>query len=177
MRVAGARDAGGIAGVHVRAWQEGYRGLLPDELLDMLSVSERERQWYERLSGASREWVRTLAALQGGRIVGFCSIAAPSRDADAGPRTTELAALYVDPDHWGEGIADALMHATLELLVASRARWQVMTLWMLEGNARALAFYRRYGFAPDGVRRADGLTGPTGQPIAAPHQRLWAALP
>jgi GNAT superfamily N-acetyltransferase len=180
VRMAGEGDAGGIAAVHVRAWQAGYRELLPDALLDALSVGERELQWRERLSGASPEWVRTLVAVEladaADPLVGFCSLAAPSRDADAGPRTAEIAALYVAPERWGEGIGEALMHATFELLACRGGRWELLTLWMLEGNDRALAFYSRFGFAPDGARRDDTLTGPTGQRAAAPHIRLSAAL-
>lgn len=177
VRTAGVRDGAGIADVHVRAWQAGYRGLLPDELLDGLSVALRAQQWQERLSGASREWVTTLVALEHERISGFCSLAAPSRDVDAAPRTAELAALYVAPDRWGEGLADLLLQAALERLAGGGARWDVLTLWVLEGNARALAFYARFGFEPDGARREDALTGPAGQRTPAPHVRLTVALP
>lgn len=177
VRTAAVRDAAGIAAVHVRAWQAGYRGLLPDELLDALSVQEREQQWRERLSGASREWVTTLVAVEHERISGFCSLAAPSRDVDAAPRTAELAALYVAPDRWGEGLGELLLQAALERLAGGGARWDVLTLWVLEGNARALAFYDRFGLAPDGARREDTLTGPAGRSAAAPHVRLAVALP
>jgi hypothetical protein len=34
VRVARPDDAAAVAGVHVRSWQQGYRGLLPDDFLD-----------------------------------------------------------------------------------------------------------------------------------------------
>ncbi|MDW5594754.1 GNAT family N-acetyltransferase [Conexibacter stalactiti] len=176
VRVAQSEDATAIATVHVRAWQAGYRGLLPDSVLDTLSTALRERQWHERLSGATGEWITTLVAVEQERVSGFCSLAAPSRDSDAGPRTVELAALYVDPERWGGGVADALLHAVRELLAEGSARWETLTLWMLEGNARALAFYRRWGLEPDGTWREDVLTGPSGQHARAPHMRLRGPL-
>jgi hypothetical protein len=60
MRLRRARqyDARNIAEVHVRAWRGAYKGLVPDEILDGLSVEERERSWRELLSpqeGRSRD--------------------------------------------------------------------------------------------------------------------------
>ncbi len=45
VRAASSSDARAIAAVHVRAGQVAYRGLLPDELLDRLSVEDREGSW------------------------------------------------------------------------------------------------------------------------------------
>lgn len=174
VRPASSADAAGIAAVHVRAWRAGYRGLLPGAFLDGISTELRERQWHSRLSGASGEWVETVVAEEE-RIAGFLSFAAPSRDPDATAGTAELAALYVDPGRWGEGVADALLAALLARLAAD-ARWRELTLWMLDGNARASAFYARHGFAPDGARRTDVLAGPAGLRVDAPHVRLRLRL-
>ena len=38
-------DAKGIAAVHVAAWRVAYRGLLPDEVLDRLSIDDIEKRW------------------------------------------------------------------------------------------------------------------------------------
>src|ERR671912_596226 len=41
-------DAERIAGVHVRAWQVGYAGIIPSEVLDRLNVNawaQRRRDW------------------------------------------------------------------------------------------------------------------------------------
>ena len=52
LRDATPADALDIATVHVESWQVGYRGLMPDEVLDGLSISTRERWWHETLSGS-----------------------------------------------------------------------------------------------------------------------------
>lgn len=45
VRKASSEDVPGIAGIHVRSWRVAYRGILSDELLDSLSVPEREESW------------------------------------------------------------------------------------------------------------------------------------
>lgn len=51
VRRAVPEDARAIAAVHVGAWQVAYRGLMADELLDGLSVAQREEVWREALAG------------------------------------------------------------------------------------------------------------------------------
>lgn len=52
----------------------------------------------------------------------------------------ELAWLYVDPSHYGQGLGSALIQAVLE---ETRAP---MTAEVLDGNAAALAAYQKAGF-------------------------------
>jgi hypothetical protein len=50
IRQAEPSDAGGIAAVQVAAWQSAYRGLMPDHVLDGLSVQEAEQRWRQRIA-------------------------------------------------------------------------------------------------------------------------------
>ena len=163
VRPAGPDDASAIAGVHVRSWQAAYRGLLPDELLDRLSVTERRETWRQALAGGAY----VLVALDGGTVVGFCALAKPSRDDDAGERVAEIAAIYVDPEHWRRGIGRELMEAALADLRAER--WTSVTLWLLTGNQPAHDFYAQFGLEADGTETAH-------DPLQPPHIRLRAAL-
>ncbi len=45
----------------------------------------------------------------------------------------------------------------MEQAIGDRAAY----LWVLDGNARATAFYRRHGFADDGGRKPEPGTGLT----------------
>jgi hypothetical protein len=45
IRAATISDAYGIAEIQVAGWQAAYRGLMPDSLLDGLSVPKREEMW------------------------------------------------------------------------------------------------------------------------------------
>ena len=62
-----------------------------------------------------------------------------------------LEGLYVVPDRWGTGLADALHGQALELVRAlGSARCH---LWVLEDNARARRFYERRGWRENGETR------------------------
>ncbi len=140
-------DAAAIAAIHVRAWQVAYRGLLPDEVLDGVSVEQRYEMWRRALTDSrSRTY---YVAVEDGAAVGFCAVAAPSRDDDAEDGVAEIRAIYVDPDVWRTGVGRALMDVALEDLRASGWRW--VTLWVLAENQHARDFYARYGFEPDGA--------------------------
>jgi GNAT superfamily N-acetyltransferase len=149
IRRAAPADARAIAAVHVTSWQVAYRGIVPDEVLDALSVEGRERGWRERLGRPDELHRLTLVAERDGAVAGFCSIAAPSRDDDAGERTAEVAALYVEPAQWRTGVGRALLGAALDALRADG--FADATLWVLADNARGRAFYERVGFAADGA--------------------------
>lgn len=160
IREAGVEDARAIAEIHVRAWQRAYRGQLPDEYLDGLSVEDRERMWHEGVTHAGHVW-RCWLAEQGGRPVGFCATG-PSEDADADRETAELYAIYLEPDAVGTGLGRRLFaHAVDDL----RERgFRTATLWVLETNERARRFYEVAGWKLDGAtttERIDCLNYPT----------------
>ncbi len=152
MRHAEKADVPAIAGVHVRAWRAAYRGLVHDAVLDSLSVAEREQMWNGLVPSRDDDAHVTIVAEIEGEVVGFCSVAAPSRDADAPEGTAEIPAIYVEPDRRRGGIGAALLDAALVALEA--AGWRRVTLWVVATNANARAFYARFGFVPDGASQA-----------------------
>lgn len=147
-------DAAAIAKVHIASWQEAYAGIVPAEILDNLDVQRREEQWRAHLQDAERESIRIWVAEREGEIVGFASFG-PSRDEDADRTTLEVYAIYLEPHAWGRGVARELMRT----VVAHVPDGAAVTLWVLEANDRARHFYRRNGFAPDGVERMEEFGG------------------
>jgi len=155
IRLALPADAAGIAVVHVHSWQWAYRGLLPDSLLDGLSIVDRRTRWESILhqeSAESRLWIAERDRL----IVGFCGTG-PSRDADATLEVPEVNAIYLERSAAGQGIGRALFsHAVSDL----RERgYQAATLWVLESNGRARRFYEAAGWQPDGKTKTETLSG------------------
>jgi ribosomal protein S18 acetylase RimI-like enzyme len=140
-------DARPIAELHVRSWRAAYRGLLPDELLDRLSVDEREGKWRELIASSG---AAVVVAELDGRLAGFC-VTAPSGD------EAELTALYVEPERWRTGIGGRLLRAAIDDLRAGGCR--ALTLWVLPANASAIAFYERFGFEHDGGEKIEEGTG------------------
>lgn len=141
IRPATLKDAPDLARVHVASWRVAYRGIIPDAILDELSVEAFETRWRQSLEQAQRS---TLVGEIGQRVVGLASVGA-SRDADAVPlHTRELYALYLDPTVWGQGMGYVLWSAALQKLLADE--FAEATLWVLEANSRARTFYERVGF-------------------------------
>jgi GNAT superfamily N-acetyltransferase len=153
LRPAEPQDAMEVARVHVRSWQAGYRGLLPDAYLDGLRAEDRAQHY--RLGSEDVREPATVVAIDDGTICGFATTA-PARDPDVAD-DGELYALYVDPAWWGRGVGRTLIAAARGRLVELGFRNAV--LWLLAGNARADRFYRIDGWAPDGPARTDSVWG------------------
>ena len=144
IRSAKPEDAPAIATVHVTAWKAAYRGIVPDEFLDSLSIEQRSDTWRRILLAGSQEDVFVAQAAD--TIVGWISAAA-SRDPDAGPSTGEIWAVYVAPAHWRTGIGRLLCQRA-ERSLAEQGLNEV-TLWVLKDNRLAQHFYRSTGFIAD----------------------------
>ena len=147
-------DAYVIAKLHVATWQAAYRGLLPDDYLDSLSINARVRSWTQRLRTGSR----VLLAEREARLVGFVSYGS-SRDEDAAEEVGELYAIYVQPQAWGTGVGRALHDAAVGSLSAGGL--EAATLWVLDSNERARGFYAGQGWRPDGRVKTDERPGAT----------------
>ena len=157
IRRAGLRDAALIAEVHVRSWQDGYRGQLPQDLLDSLEPAQRIPRWTAVLEQAAWPGRGVLVAVDGRDLVGFANLG-PTRDADQDPATVgEITSFYVRPDRWGEGIGRRLMAASLETL--TEAGYAQATLWVLDTNIAAMRFYEATGWQADGAVKHDELAG------------------
>lgn len=153
LRPARPGDEAAVAQVHVRAWQQAYRGLLPDEYLDRLDPSERASRY--TFGGDDPGGPHTTVAVDDDSICGFAATG-PCRDPDR-PGAGELYAIYVDPNHWGRGLGRALIDAARRGFVDQHLEDAV--LWMLVGNQRADRFYRIDGWRPDGQRRMQEIHG------------------
>lgn len=145
-----ADDAAAIAGVHVAAWREEHRGLLPAHILQHVSMRQSCNGWRRVLSAAVTPRPVVVVATSDARVTGFVVVSA-SRDADANDDTGEVQAIYVDPQFWGGGIGGRLLQEGLKAL--RMCDFGVATLWVLSGNARAMRFYARRGWRFDGATR------------------------
>jgi RimJ/RimL family protein N-acetyltransferase len=147
IRQAVADDARAIAVVHVEGWRWAYRGLLPDPVLDGLSVDQREAMWRTALSAPDTE-CRVWLAERDGRAVGLAATA-PAREAGPPPRTAELTAIYLARGAAGAGAGRALLtHATDDL---RRRGFRGAVLWVFAANPRARRFYEIAGWRLDGT--------------------------
>lgn len=159
IRRAGPEDAAALAALHLVVWEETYAGLIPQRILDerrRRPQAQRVAQWRERVTWAGgATWV---AEHDGGQscLTGFVG-AGRGRHGDD---RLELMALYVLARHHGTGLG----HRLLTTAIGEEPAY----LWVLDGNARAIGFYERHGFAFDGTVEDE----PEGR-----HRRMVRAAP
>jgi GNAT superfamily N-acetyltransferase len=146
VRPARVEDAKAMARIHVQSWQETYRGLIADEILDRPGFTERrERFWAAALGDERYAANRVAVAERGGEPVGI-AMAGPAEDPDA-HWPVQLFVLYVLAADHGTGAGHGLLAAVI--------RGDHAALWVADPNPRAQAFYRKHGFWADGARKHD----------------------
>lgn len=157
IRPATSADARAIARVHVLSWEIGYRGLVSDNILDSLSIQRRTEFW-ARVFAEPLAKQRTFVADFSGEVRGFVT-GGRCRDEDSST-SGELQAIYVLPEQWDTGTGSALHKVCIDALRADA--FTDATLWMVEGNDRALRFYGKHGWKPDGTRKVQEFDGAIG---------------
>jgi len=157
IRPATVSDAEALAMVHVRTWQEVYRGQVPQDYLDGLDPVRRRHGWEHWLGDPPQPGGILVLQHETAGVIGFATVSA-SRDPDADPRVTgEVKAIYVLPAHWGQGGGAMLMSAGLRRL--AEAGFRAATLWVLGTNQQARRFYEAGGWRPDGTVKTDDSRG------------------
>ena len=144
IRQAHAGDLEAAARVRAQAWRESLTGRVPDDVLDNADAwaSDVARAWGEEMLERGTTW--WLGVADDGALVGVAHADAAS-EPDA-PASLWLETLYVLDRAKGSWLAGALLHRAIGDELPAY-------LWVIEGNERAVAFYRHHGFEPDGVVR------------------------
>jgi len=149
LRKATAEDATDIAEIWQLGWRDGHLGFVPKEL-----VEARMEESFRRR--ASQRFDEMTVAVVDGAIAGFILVV-----------DDEVEQVYVSAAHRGRGVADALMtEAERQVRANGHSKgW----LAVVEGNARARAFYERAGWRDEGPfdYTAAGESGP----ITVPSRR------
>lgn len=156
IRWASVADAEGMARVHVGSWEATYRGLMPDAVIDRLTVEVRTAAWTTALSDPEPR-TAAFVAEHGGELVGL-SWVGPTRDQDLdAEKVGEVLALYVLADHWGHGHGKNLMVRSLDWLRSDG--FSAAMLWVLDANKIGRTFYERGGWRLDTATRMDDSFG------------------
>ncbi|HEX5147693.1 MAG TPA: GNAT family N-acetyltransferase [Candidatus Limnocylindrales bacterium] len=145
--------------LHVRSWRAAYRGIVPDAILDGMSIEGRRDSWARVIAQAMDEPTREVRiwVVEGaGQVLGLAATG-PSRDLDTSPGTGELRAIYLAPEAWSRGLGSALLARAVDDL--RERRFAPLILWVLEANLRGRRFYERAGWHPDGARKAIDFDG------------------
>ena len=127
----------GKAYVHWKSWHEAYTGIVSQEYLDKLTLEKCEKMafsWPDNI----------IVAKENGHVIGFVCYGDRGEEA---PDVGEIFALYVLSDYYGKGVGQKLIDAGLEQI----KHFSQVRLWVLKENKRAIRFYEKCGFQPDGT--------------------------
>lgn len=162
VRLAGPDDAEAWVHTHVEALSAAYAELMPAEFVTHhraripSMIWDRTAQFSQQHQPGSRPFRRAwiaedrigpLAVAEAGHGSTDWELA---RGFPAASTDLELQTLYTLPRGLGTGVGQAL----LDIAVADQPAY----LWIMAGNPRAEAFYRRNGFVPDGLESRAGPT-------------------
>ncbi len=133
-------DEDAAIGLWLRTWRLAYPAIDFDKRVDW---------WRERWRGELVPSAEIIVAETSGGMIGFVTI----------DKAGYLDQLVVEPEHWGWGVAEALVDE-----VKLRSPREI-TLKVNADNYRAIKFYRRHGFAVTGEE-----TNSSGRPVL---NMLW----
>jgi ribosomal protein S18 acetylase RimI-like enzyme len=132
-------DAERIVDIRNTGWREAYAHLLSPEFLERMTSSP------DRIRVSIESGTPVVVAELDGDVVGFACASTPFDDEPDPPRELQLWFIYQYARAHGSGTGQRLLDAA----VGDRPAF----LWVAEENPRAIAFYRRNGFIPDGTRK------------------------
>lgn len=147
IREAGADDASALALIGAATFLETFAGILDgDAIVSHCAAQHTEAAYRALLCAGARAWI--AEAQPGGAPIGFALIGKPDLAA-ALDGDIELKRIYSLSRFHGSGLGAGLMKQALE---AARG-YRRLLLGVYARNERALAFYRKQGFADLGTRQ------------------------
>lgn len=108
--------------------------LMPKEFLSQMKLEDRIKR-------AQNDFDNTIVAIVDDKIVGFVKYLDEARDMLSIKPSSEIVAIYLLRIYQKRGICFRLIRAALE-----RVQHHKITLIVLQGNDRAIAFYQKVGF-------------------------------
>ena len=136
VRSAELSDVPSISRIHVAAWHQAYRGLVPDEAIETRTLEGRLQQWERMLQGTGE---LVLVGCDEAQLVqGFTSATLKPGDGFE----SYLETLYVAPEMWGRGIGRTLL-ASIAATTQARGAINMALRTLRLGKART--FYERLG--------------------------------
>lgn len=139
IRVAEPADIPGIRGVARAAWSEAHAPIVGDATVESFLAEYYDAQSF--VDRIERDDVILDVATRGDDpIVGYVLVIEDEDD----PQLFHLAHIYVDPNHWGDGIGQSLLdHVETRVQAAGGHR---IRLGVMTENRRAVDFYDQAGY-------------------------------
>ncbi|MDR7072983.1 GNAT family N-acetyltransferase [Fictibacillus barbaricus] len=133
IRRAAASDAVSIAEVQVKSWQSSYKGLVDENYLQSMSISERAVRWKEWLAAGPSHIMYVLG--EDNEVAGFVS---GGNIRSAHPYDSEIYAIYLLKEVQRKGYGTLLMKKFAEAM--HKQGKKSMIVWVLKDNPSKQAY-------------------------------------
>ena len=153
IREAQEADAPELANVHLNSWREAYRGIFPQDYLDQLPTSFKQRMNWWTKSLREKKYTVSVAEANTG-LIGF-SLLGTARDESMKDRI-ELGAIYLFEKWKGKGIGHALMRYCFHQALENG--FKKSYCWVVDKNPTR-SFYERTGGRLNDLKKTDEIGG------------------
>ena len=140
IRQAVKEDSYSIAKLIVESWQTAYKGLIDDNYLNNLSISDRVIGW-ERNILNQNENNHIYVYEENEKILGVIRFGIP--DNEASNYNSEIHVLYVEPTLKRNGIGTKLFNFAKNYFIEKNTT--NMIIWCLKNNLPSIKFYGKMG--------------------------------
>ena len=137
-------DAPKLAFVQTESWKAAFAEIITPELLEKCTDVSRAEKMYDRLINDNIGNGYVLEIDGSAQCIAFWDA---SREADMNSYA-ELICIHSLSSGWRRGYGSMMMDRVLEDI--SKAGYRKVMLWVFEKNLRAIGFYRKFGFEPNG---------------------------
>lgn len=136
-RIATQADIPAIAQIYTDSWLRTYRGLLPDDYLDAMSVEISAAKWAKYLEADHQ--VVYVATTEADEVCALLALKLFTPD----DRCALVDSLHVEHQRTGQGIGKLLLRQAAEH--AQQHNIERFVIEAVVGNDRAIAVYKRLG--------------------------------
>ena len=144
IRKAVVTDASAVATININTWKVAYKGIIPQDHLDSLSINDKIPRWEKAIKDLTVNkkelFIAEISDLNGSEIIGF-SMGGPSQFEDY-KIDGDLYAIYVFPKYWNQGIGTLLFNSVIKYFL--NKNFKTMVIWALKENS-ACEFYKKWG--------------------------------
>lgn len=147
-------DLKNIAEIHTTSWKETYVGQVPQDYLDSLNISDRQRRWEQIFQGKTAEDKNLDIAYLNNKPVGFISF---GKGRDTGHLDKgEIFAVYLLKESLEQSVGYNLFLSAKRKLI--EIGFLKSYLWVLDTNAHAIQAYQKWGatIVPD-IQKIDKI--------------------
>ncbi len=134
IRIATIEDTAPIIDTVQSSYKFSYRGYLPNEYLDGLSITEDvTEKWRNYL-----QKYECYVAEKQGQIVAFLMV-----ESNIETKILEICILYVRPEYQKQGIGSSMLNYICDM--KRRQKYEKSILWTMK-NGPSIGFYKKMGF-------------------------------